>query len=90
MKKLLLATLVGFVVCGILAAPVSVGDNPIAVISEQVGKILKVLGDPDLQGADAKTEKKRQVTALADNVFDYQELSRRALGRNWRKLNEKQ
>ena len=63
------------------------GGAPMDSIQKEVNALLKVLGDPALQGDSAKAEKERKIWAISDNIFNYYELSRRTLGRDWKKLN---
>jgi phospholipid transport system substrate-binding protein len=54
-----------------------------------VDKVLKTLGDPAFKEKprDVKIE---EIGNLIGEVFDYTELSRRTLGRNWKKMNDAQ
>ncbi len=74
-----------------LSCPFSAfGGPPMDSIEKEVNALLKVLGDPALQGDAAKQEKEKKIWAIADNIFNYYELSRRTLGRDWKKLNADQ
>lgn len=59
---------------------------PLTAIETQVNKVLDVLREPSLKGEAAKAARKDKVWGLINELFDYTELSRRALGRNWKKL----
>jgi len=63
---------------------------PMETAETEVKKILAVLGDPSLAGEAGTTAKKEKLRAIFDNTFDYVELSKRTLGRNWKKLDAKQ
>ena len=75
----------------LLACPFQVfAGAPLDSIQKEVNELLKVLGDPALKAESAKAEKEKKIWAIADNIFNYYELSRRTLGRDWRKLNADQ
>lgn len=55
-------------------------------IQTQVNKVLDVLSDPALKAESARETKEKKIWGIADNIFDYPELSKRALARNWKKF----
>ncbi|MGE5257777.1 MAG: phospholipid-binding protein MlaC, partial [Hyphomicrobiales bacterium] len=58
-------------------------------VEVQVNKVLKALGDPAFkdQPRDAKIAK---IRSIVNEIFDYTELSKRTLGREWPKFNAQQ
>jgi phospholipid transport system substrate-binding protein len=58
-------------------------------VEVQVNKVLKALADPAFkdQARDAKIVK---IRSIVNEIFDYAELSRRTLGREWTKFNAQQ
>jgi phospholipid transport system substrate-binding protein len=68
--------------------PVSAA-SPKETIETEVQKVVKALSDPQfkIQSKDIKIAK---IRAIVNQVFDYTELSKRTLGRNWRNLNAAQ
>jgi len=58
-------------------------------VETQVNKVLKALADPGFkdQAKDAKIVK---IRSIVNEIFDYTELSRRTLGREWSKFNAPQ
>jgi phospholipid transport system substrate-binding protein len=76
LKTLLVA--VSFVVA--LAAPALAGP-PTEQIRGQVDKALRVLDDPSLEGNT--TERHARVRKVIEEIFDYQDSARRALGPHW-------
>jgi phospholipid transport system substrate-binding protein len=58
-------------------------------VEVQVNKVLKALADPAFkdQNRDAKIVK---IRSIVNEIFDYTELSRRTLGREWTKFNAPQ
>jgi phospholipid transport system substrate-binding protein len=63
--------------------------NAKETVEVQVNKVLKALADPAFkdQGRDAKIVK---IRSIVNEIFDYTELSRRTLGREWTKFNAQQ
>jgi len=64
--------------------------TPLSAIQTQVDKLLGVLSDPSFKALTTEKEKADRIWPIVDAIFDYTELSRRALSRNWRKLNKEQ
>ncbi len=59
-------------------------------IQIQINKVLDVLRDPALKAEAAKKQKEERVWSIIGQAFDFAELSKRTLSRNWKKLNPKQ
>lgn len=55
-----------------------------------VDHVLAVLQDPSLRAESKAAERRAAIRQDADAVFDFTEMSRRALGRHWQELNESQ
>ncbi len=75
-----------FVLCTILLfnRPVNAAE-PMQRLHEAVDKVIQVLKDPSLKAPD-KTEQRRQAIRKAvSEIFDFQEMAKRALARYWRK-----
>jgi phospholipid transport system substrate-binding protein len=51
---------------------------------------LDVLRDPSLKTKSKSEVKQKKIWTIVDSIFDYKELSKRSLGRNWRRLNPDQ
>ncbi|MBW1866075.1 MAG: ABC transporter substrate-binding protein [Deltaproteobacteria bacterium] len=64
--------------------------GPMETAETEVNKILAVLADESLTGEAGTKAKKEKLRSIFDNIFDYVELSKRTLGRNWKKLDTKQ
>ena len=60
--------------------------TPKETIQSSVEAALDVLRDPAMQEDSAKKAKEKRLWAVANNLFDFSELSRRTLGKNWAKL----
>jgi phospholipid transport system substrate-binding protein len=63
--------------------------TPMETVEKGVDTVIKTLGDPAFK---AKT-KEDQIAVIGkeiDHIFDFQELSRRTLGRDWKKMSAEQ
>lgn len=65
-------------------------DTGLDTIKARINQVLAVLKDPALKSDSAKELKKKRLRAIFDSTFDYTELSRSTLSRNWEKLNPDQ
>lgn len=52
-------------------------------LSEQIGRVVHILGDPAFQGHDRAAERRAALRAAAADIFDFAEAARRCLGRHW-------
>lgn len=83
MRKLLIG--LGLLILSM--CPIQVhADVPLDTIKSAINQLLDVLRDPALQGASAEELKKERIRSIADKTFDYTELSKRTLSRNWNKF----
>ena len=64
-------------------APAQAGE-PMETVRGSMDRALKVLENPGLMGAPHTAERHRQLSAIARDAFDFEEMSRRALGAHWR------
>jgi len=58
--------------------------EPTAIIKQTTTSVLEVLENPQLQGPEKRDERQGQLRDIADRVFDWQEIARRALAMHWR------
>ena len=65
------------------------GATPKETVETAVNGILKTLGDPAFK-AKPKDQQIAIIGEEIEKVFDFKELSKRTLGRNWRKLSAEQ
>src|SRR5574341_1460522 len=65
-------------------------DVALDTMKSRINQVLAVLRDPALQAESAKERKKEKLRPIFDNTFDYVELSRSTLSRNWEKLKPEQ
>ena len=66
------------------------GTTPLKTVEKRVNAALDVLSDPALKGDAAKETKEKKLWTIADEMFDYPGLSKRTLGKSWKKLNPEQ
>ena len=86
MKKQILA-LTMMTVIALFVFPLHVtAGTPQHTIEAQVNKVLDVLREPASEGESGKKAKEEKIWSIFDDIFDYTELSKRALSRNWKKL----
>jgi phospholipid transport system substrate-binding protein len=63
-------------------------DDPVALIRTSVEAALTVLRDPTLKKPERRPERLARLRAIADGVFDWQEMAQSSLGVAYRKLSE--
>lgn len=63
---------------------------PLDTVKGHADKVLDVLRDPALKGDSAKKVKKNKIRAIAEKMFDFSELSKRTLAKNWNTLSSEQ
>jgi phospholipid transport system substrate-binding protein len=66
-----------------------VAAGPKETVETGVNKVLATLTDPAFK-AKSKDQQLAQLTEVIGTIFDFEELSRRTLGREWRKMNDAQ
>ena len=76
------------VVLLILPLQVLAGDAK-ETVKGQIDKMLATMQTPEFKGL-AREDKLTEISAIIDEVFDYEELSRRTLGREWRNFSPDQ
>ena len=55
-----------------------------------IDRVVKTLEEPAFKGEGKAMDRRRAVRKIADDIFDFNEISRRALARHWQTLSEKQ
>jgi phospholipid transport system substrate-binding protein len=86
---ILAATLVMLLSTLAIAIPASAGP-PAEQLSAQIDRVLAVLGDPAMKGADRTTPRRQAVRRVTDEMIDWDEMGRRALGTHWQSLEDTQ
>jgi phospholipid transport system substrate-binding protein len=67
---------------GMLAGPAEAGV-PTEQLKGATDRVLKVLQDAELKQPAKRDERRKQIRAIADQIFDWQETGKRALARHW-------
>lgn len=52
-------------------------------LKPEIDRVITILGEPALQGEGKAPQRRQALRAITDGVFDWTEMSRRALGRHW-------
>jgi phospholipid transport system substrate-binding protein len=68
----------------------SIAGVPMETIEVKVNELLNVLGDKSLEGEAGKEAKEEAIRKISNEMFDFIEVGKRALGRNWRKFSRDQ
>lgn len=61
-------------------------EAPVQELRNRVDRAVQVLSDPALKGPSKVAERRARVRKIADEVFDYAEMSKRSLGVHWQQL----
>jgi phospholipid transport system substrate-binding protein len=70
-------------------APASANtDAPVQELRTRVDRAVQVLSNPDLKGPGKAAERRVQVRKIADEIFDYPEMSKRSLGVHWQQISQ--
>ena len=62
----------------------AVAGEPTDLIRQITDQVLKILDDPQFQAPNRQAERQDRLHKLADQVFDWQEIAKRALAVHWR------
>jgi len=65
-------------------------EKPGRIVVAKIDQGLKVLNDPALQGMDKFSERRQKLWEIVSSVFDFEETSKRAMGRYWLKLTDRE
>lgn len=55
-----------------------------------IKQIIDVLNNPDFKGPEKKAEQRDKIWTIARPVFDFDEISRRAIGKSWQNFSDEQ
>jgi phospholipid transport system substrate-binding protein len=58
-------------------------ESPADQLRRQVDRVVHVLADPDLKAAGRERERQAAVSKIAEEMFDFAEITRRTLGPHW-------
>ena len=70
-----------------LASPALAGE-PTDQLRPEIDRVIKTLEDPALKGEGKTAARRDALRAITDNVFEWGEMARRALGTHWQARSE--
>ena len=59
-------------------------------LKDAIDRVVRTLESPALKGADKAAERRSAVRKIANEIFDFNEIARRSLGRYWQPLSDAQ
>ena len=84
MRKLMSALRIGFSVAVLVVfATVAQAGEPTDQLRTHVDEVLKVLQNPALRMPDKAEERREVIRRVANQIFDFEETAKRALGPHW-------
>jgi len=85
--RLLLLPLAGLVALA-AAAPAAAGP-PTDQLKGAIERVLSTIENPALKGEGKVMDRRREVRKIANDIFDFGEISRRSLARHWQGLSDR-
>ncbi len=79
-----------FTTCPGQAIAGAVDNTPRQAIEKLVNKVLDVLKDPRYKGDAHKEERRQKLRTLVEQIFNFDDISRRVLGRYYRRFSKEQ
>ena len=61
-------------------------DAPVQELKTRVDRAVQVMNDPNLKGPSHVAARRVQIRKIADEIFDFPEMTKRALGAHWKAL----
>ena len=61
-------------------------ETPVQELRTRIDRAVQILADPAFKGPSKVTERRARVRKIADEIFDFGEMSKRALGVHWQQL----
>jgi MlaC protein len=56
---------------------------PTDQLREGIDRVVKTVRDPELRGEEKTNERRAEISKVADEIFDFTETAKRALGQHW-------
>ncbi|MFQ5713961.1 MAG: phospholipid-binding protein MlaC [Candidatus Scalinduaceae bacterium] len=88
-RKIILEVFVGIFLITFTSALLWAGE-PGDLVMKTIDRGLTILKDPSLSGKEKFGERKRKLWAEISPIFNFKEMSKRALGKHWRELSDEQ
>ena len=74
-----------------IAMPCMAQDvRPLDVIKNSVDQALSILNDPKYDESDSNNEQREKLWKIVQDVFDFDEMSKRTLARNWGRFSQQE
>jgi phospholipid transport system substrate-binding protein len=64
--------------------------SPRAALQGPIDEIIKVLNDPGYKTPDQRADQRNKIWKIANPMFDFTEISRRSIGKPWKKFSEQE
>ena len=75
----------------LIGAPApALGEQPLEALQLGIDKGISVLEDPQYQDASQRNEQAQKLWEVTQEIFDFQEFSRRVLASHWKKFTSRQ
>jgi phospholipid transport system substrate-binding protein len=75
----------------LIVAPAPIlGEQPLEAVQRGIDKGISVLEDPQYQDASQRSEQAQKLWEVIQEIFDFQEFSRRVLASHWKKFSSRQ
>lgn len=65
------------------SAPSAWAGSPSDQLSAGIERVLRILGDPELEGDSQLHQRRAAIIAVAGEIFDFGEMAKRSLGQYW-------
>jgi phospholipid transport system substrate-binding protein len=88
MRGLIALCATGTLVAGGLT--LAAADNAQESVKKSINEVIRVLDDPELKKPARAEERRKKLEHVIGSRFSYDEMSKRALGKQWAKLNDAQ
>jgi phospholipid transport system substrate-binding protein len=83
MPRRVLIVLIAGAFLALLVGPRAWAGPPTDQLRGQVDRVLKILSDPGLKTDGKRQERRVAIRKVANDIFDFTELTKRSLGRHW-------
>jgi phospholipid transport system substrate-binding protein len=71
----------------LVAAPVAAATmEPMAIVKEPIDAVIEILNDPQYKAEGTKSAQRDEIWKVVRPMFDFDEISRRAVARDWRRF----
>ncbi|MFC1869297.1 phospholipid-binding protein MlaC [Thermodesulfobacteriota bacterium] len=66
------------------------GAQPLDLLKSSIDNVIGILGDPRYKDASLKDTQQKRIWDIIQQIFDFEEMAKRALARNWRSFTAQQ